>query len=770
MPVMNANNDSPLERWLRPLPFGLFLALALFACYPQVLIGMESFFTRDYGVLGYPNIHFQRECFARGELPMWNPYSNCGQPFLAQWGTMALYPFSLIYLLLPLPWSLSLFCFLHVWLGGMGMHALAKHWTQTNSAGALAGTTYVFSGVMFASFIWPNYLVTLGWMPWVVLLAERAWREGGRWLVGASLVSGLQMLSGAPEVILFTWFITGALWLCDAARAPGSVVPLLKRLLCVIGLTAGLAAAQLVPFFDLLQMAHRETSFGTAKWQLPLWGWANFLVPLYNAFQAPSGQFYQYDQGFLSSVFLGGVAVTFALVGVFRWPDLRVQVLLVLAALSVVMAFGDQTPVFRAIRDAVPLVGLARYPVKFLFVLAFVMPLLAGCGMAAVAKSRLNTGVFLAGFLLLTIMVAVGWAVHGQRFADYSGWPRNFRDNLAFTWRETSSGSFRPDGQMNLAVRCALFIAALVMLAKSITAKRLGPVLAFGALGLIAADVRLHSPGQNPTLSKAMFTKHYWAEDSSKLRPGEPRVLITPEAEAFLSFLSITNAEQLWEFKRRAEWSNLNLLDGVAKVNGSSTLQIKEQRQIEQTLYSMTNRLPAGLLDFLGVSFVTSSNGASEWSRRTTALPLVTAGQAPVFVEDEKILAALTNNSFNPRQTVLLPTSIRRVITVSNAALATLGATTFANASILVDVDTPAPALVMIAQSYDPKWKATVDGETVPLLRANHAFQALQVPTGKHRVQLVYTDSKFLAGIGVSGASLLLCLLIWLRMGPAHRE
>ena len=312
MNVMNANHDAPLERWLRPWPFGIFLALALFACYPQVLIGLESFFTRDYGVLGYPNIHFQRECFARGELPMWNPYSNCGQPFLAQWGPMALYPFSLIYLLLPLPWSLSLFCFLHVWLGGMGMYALARHWTQTNAGGALAGTTYVFSGIMFASFIWPNYLVTLGWMPWVVLLTERACREGGRWLVGASLVAGLQMLSGAPEVILFTWLIVGALWLCDAARAPGSVVPLLKRLLCVIGITAGLAAAQLVPFFDLLQLSHREAAFGTGKWQLPLWGWANFLVPLYNAFEAPSGQYYQYGQGFLSSVFLGGVAVLVA--------------------------------------------------------------------------------------------------------------------------------------------------------------------------------------------------------------------------------------------------------------------------------------------------------------------------------------------------------------------------------------------------------------------------------------------------------------------------
>src|SRR5204863_1069964 len=189
------------------------------------LLGMESFYSRHYGALAYPNIVFQREFFWRGGFPFWNPYSNCGQPFLAQWGTMALYPFSLIYLLLPLPWSLSLFCFAHVWLGGFGMYLLVRRWTETDFAAALAGTIYVFNGIMFASFVWPNYLVTLGWMPFVVLLAERAWRESGRWVVGTSLVAALQMLAGAPELILFTWLIVGVLFLCDAVRAPASSFP-----------------------------------------------------------------------------------------------------------------------------------------------------------------------------------------------------------------------------------------------------------------------------------------------------------------------------------------------------------------------------------------------------------------------------------------------------------------------------------------------------------------------------------------------------------------
>ena len=50
---MSSNNGESLERWLRPLPFALLLAAGLFACFPMVLFGAESFFIRDYGVLGY---------------------------------------------------------------------------------------------------------------------------------------------------------------------------------------------------------------------------------------------------------------------------------------------------------------------------------------------------------------------------------------------------------------------------------------------------------------------------------------------------------------------------------------------------------------------------------------------------------------------------------------------------------------------------------------------------------------------------------------------
>src|SRR6516164_7406823 len=105
---------------LSPWRFGLLLALLVVAMFPQVVFGVETFVARDYGFFVYPLAYFQKQCFWHGEIPFWDPYNNCGVPFLAQWNTMALYPPALVYLLFPLTWGLSFFCLLHLWFAGMG--------------------------------------------------------------------------------------------------------------------------------------------------------------------------------------------------------------------------------------------------------------------------------------------------------------------------------------------------------------------------------------------------------------------------------------------------------------------------------------------------------------------------------------------------------------------------------------------------------------------------------------------------------------------------
>ncbi|HEX7618608.1 MAG TPA: hypothetical protein VF480_07810, partial [Verrucomicrobiae bacterium] len=191
--------------WFTPSRFGILLALLIFAAYPQVLAGLQTFVVRDYGFFSYPAALFQQDCFRHGELPFWNPYNYCGAPFLAQWNTMPLYPPALIYLALPLTWSLSFFCLLHLWFAGFGMYQLARRWTGSDFAAAFAGVAFAFNGLTLNLLMWPSHIATLSWMPWVVLAVEGAWRGGGRKVILAALVGALQMLAGGPETIFFTW-------------------------------------------------------------------------------------------------------------------------------------------------------------------------------------------------------------------------------------------------------------------------------------------------------------------------------------------------------------------------------------------------------------------------------------------------------------------------------------------------------------------------------------------------------------------------------------
>ena len=198
-------------QWLTPPRFAALLALLVVAAFPDVVFGLRTFASGDFGRFGHPIAHFHREAFWRGEVPLWNPLNDFGLPFLAQWNTLTLYPGSLFYLLLPLSWSLGVFCLLHLWAGGVGMFLLTRRWTGNPLAAAFAGIAYAFSALALHSLLWPNNAAALGWLPWVVLAWERAATEGGRSVLLAALVTALQLLTGAPEIILQTWLLAGAL-------------------------------------------------------------------------------------------------------------------------------------------------------------------------------------------------------------------------------------------------------------------------------------------------------------------------------------------------------------------------------------------------------------------------------------------------------------------------------------------------------------------------------------------------------------------------------
>lgn len=744
--------------WLSPARFTLLLGGFIFVCFPDVVLAISTFIFRDFGMFAYPLAYYHRERFWQGEVPLWNPLADCGLPFLAQWNTMVLYPGSLFYLLLPLTWSLAVFCLLHQFIGGMGAYLLAERWTGNRLAAAVAGTAFAFNGLTLNSLMWTNNSVALGWMPWVVLTASAAWREGGRKIAIAAPVGALQMLSGGPEIISTTWVVTTLLLLVEC---PGNLPGFrrqLTRFIFLVVLVASLSAAQLLPFLELMFRSHRDQSFLDASWPMPGWGWANLLVPQFYTFILYLGVKFQYGQGWTSSYYLGIGTLALALFAAWRVRKRQVWALAIVTCVGLILALGDQTPLYGWLRHAFPPLAWVRFPVKFVIPSILAVPLLAAFAISSLRAddaTRTNSNrvrLALLWAVLVFLIVGLVWFAYAnpQYGPPYNDW----------------------SGTLRSGISRVLFLSAIIGVFVQLN-RVVQPVpswlLQMGLVILVWLDVWTHVPDQNPRVSPAAYRPGI-SQLSPKPLPGVSRAMISPMAKDVLFNQGVTNAFTNYICNRLALNANLNLLEGIPKPDGFFSLQLREYSAVNDLLYATRHTEIPALMDFLSISHVTQPSSFFDWNTRTSQLPMITSGQQPILADAPTTLAALTNSSFDPRHVVYFPADLEPRIRTRNPVRAQISVRHSRGERLELLVSTPGPTILVIAQAYYPSWQARIDGRPEPVLRANHAFQAVEVPAGIHNVVLHYEDQAFRCGMVVSILAMVFCSTAWLRPGNFNRE
>src|ERR1044071_1704014 len=617
--------------WFTPLRFAVLLAVCICAAFPEVVTGRHTFVFRDFGFFGYPLAYYHRESFWRGEVPLWNPLSQCGVPFLAQWNTLVLYPGSLFYLLFPLSWSLGVFCLLHQWLAGLGMYFLGRKWIGRRLGGSVGGPAFAFNGLTLNSLIWPAIMAALGWMPWVVLLAERAWQRGGKALVHAAVIGAVQMLCGAPELVLFTWLVSGVFLLCHAPSSDWRGKYFL-RVLVVAFLIALLSAAQMLPFFYLVQNSQRDPGFATDEWTMPGNGWANLFVPLFRCLRSPAGIYFGENQSWTTSYYPGIGTLFLAVVALARVRDRRVWLLGAIAFLGFALALGEHGYLYGWLRKGLPFFGFMRYPIKFVLLLIFCAPVLARFGVrwmsltAGIARREAWRTAAIIGGLFLPIAAGI------LRFDLRTETIENGTGRMAFLaliiGTLVAGGRFE---RVNSRVSVHLVLLALFFL-----------------------DVIGHAPRQNPTVPRAVFEPGLLRLNPQP-RLGETRAMIS--FSAHLKFFYTPAKDPMNDFivSRSALFLNCNLLDSIPQVHGFFPLSLRKSEKVSEALDASESRPLPSLYDFLGISQMTAPGKYFDWESRPSCLPLVTAGQRPFFADDEEAFRGLTRTNFSPQTGVYLP-------------------------------------------------------------------------------------------------------------------
>lgn len=88
----------------------------------------------------------------------------------------------------------------------------------------------------------------------------------------------------------------------------------------------------------------------------------------------------------------------------------------------------------------------------------------------------------------------------------------------------------------------------------------------------------------------------------------------------------------------------------------------------------------------------------------------------------------------------------------------------------VLSVDAPRPGLVYCSESWFRGWRAAVDGRPVPILRANYAFRAVEVPAGRSRVELSYRPPGLGPGLAASAVSVVVALALLAAPLPRTRH
>ena len=92
--------------------------------------------------------------------------------------------------------------------------------------------------------------------------------------------------------------------------------------------------------------------------------------------------------------------------------------------------------------------------------------------------------------------------------------------------------------------------------------------------------------------------------------------------------------------------------------------------------------------------------------------------------------------------------------------------TNYANpGNLFYESESTENGLAVFSEVYYKTWRAFIDGEEVPVIRANYILRAIQVPAGKHQIEFRCKDELLQKSQMVSiAASALIALIILLLL------
>ncbi|MDF7825669.1 hypothetical protein P4B35_16700 [Pontiellaceae bacterium B12227] len=429
-----------------------------------------------------------------------------------------------------------------------------------------------------------------------------------------------------------------------------------------------------------------------------------------------------------------------------------------MALVLLVLAFGKFTPLYRLVVN-LPLFGSIRAPIKFLHNLGIVLGILSAYGFDALLvseKTRKRGWIAAAAvsgcFLLCSLVLMLGASGFETKFSAWG-------DSAPLIVKRMMLSSFYA------AVSAGIFALLTAKVAKK-------------AVVLVGGLVCLF-----PVVDSLYLTKHYFqADDLSEMRRGN----------VVINYLKENNGNnRVFTFDRNGIYNRWIGVDfPLHGIKGFWFWQAPRLSQEYKDYLAGANQNMVALLQSTSVKYALAPAGAVNQLPKDVFKPVMfyrfgmgadkklvvqsmarperaqdqvvlelqkTLPRLSLFhdwrkVESEQMMGQLFAGNHDVVGQVLVDADLPAPV---GKGFVEPQAVEWKTSSLKVQVDTKQDAVLLFTQRFQPQWKAFVDGDEVPIFRANALSMGVHVPAGASEVVFKCTSKKAgsilqLAGLAVS--------------------
>ncbi len=685
--------------------------------------------------------------FAKGNIALWNPHIYGGAPYFGGMQAALLYPVNWLFLVLPAALAFNWTIAIGVWLLGAFMWL----WAWRRGLGPLpsfvAAALLMLSGPHFLH-IHAGHVTNLPAMTWVplIFLAVDEWLDSRqpKWLLLGMLAVAMQIFAGHPQYVFYAALTVGIYTLL---RLDWSGFDWRRLLVQGGGLGAiycGGAALAAVQLLTGIQAAKETIRDAPLPWEFAsMFGFPpeNLLTLLAPGFFGDMQQVPYWGRCYLweMCLYFSVAGLVLAVYGANYGRLAHKRALLITLAITLLLALGKNTPLFRLLYDLVPGFDKFRSISKFSFETMVLATLLAGAGLERIVAAGVRRSFVLGcGFAAAVAFIASGMVAArdlGPLMRAIQATKETYLDPRAYAMPQFISLACSNAAVALFVATLLLGVVAALLFFAQRNAKAAAIALAALAIGDVFIAARRHRPAFDITSVVNPEVERFFKD-----RPGDYRILNPLNHNSAMSM----GLNDVWGFD-----------PGVVRRYAEFVTWTQGGDPNNATQYVGFNKLgPALAMLRLQYAVVPTEKGLQIAKSEHEPLPRALLVSDYVVREDrDAIFKELGAEDFDFRKKVVLeeePNPKPDPAGVAGTVRIVREGTDF----LEIEADLPAAAILLVTDCWTPAWRAVpLPGSSqrrYDVVPANYTLRGIAFEPGRHRLTVKYAPAAEKAGSWIS--------------------